>query len=235
MKNISLIAFDFDGTMADTEELTLPDFWAFLQEDYGITVTREDWMANYHGKAGPSLLSELNAAYGTKLEWPSFVAARNKRLPRLFAAGVHLAPGLTDVLEHLHNGKLTYCICTNSQAARNVMALDGLRNISEEMRTHLQNNCFSGVEEGRTAKPAPDVYNDAAKHFGVSPAQSIAIEDTVAGLKAAIDAGFVALGYTGLSRTPEEDTELLAAAGAHAVFNHWDAFLPLLETLEDPS
>lgn len=228
----ALIAFDFDGTMSDTEEITLPDFWVMLNEDYGIPMTREVWMKSYHGKAGPSLITELNAAYGTTMAWPEFVARRNKRLPALFAKGLALAPGLAPVLKKLHDDGQLFCICTNSQGERNVLALAHLGLESEDHRLYLQSRCLSAVDEGRNAKPAPDVYRDAAARFQVKPGHCIAVEDTVTGLTAAVAAGYVALGYTGLSRTPEHDTELLAKAGATAVFNHWDAFLPLLGTLK---
>lgn len=224
-----LICFDFDGTMADTESLTLPDFWAYLNEDYGIPMTQEVWMERYHGKAGPSLLAELNAAYGTHMEWPSFVARRNLRLPPLFAKGIDLAPGLGAVLTHLQTQSIPYCICTNSQGARNVMALTHLRLPYEDIRTHLQSHCYSGVEDGNASKPAPDVYLQASRTLNTPPQHCVAIEDTPAGARAALAAGFGhVLGYVGLAAHPAHEAQRLLETGVHGVIENWNDFLPWL-------
>lgn len=224
-----LICFDFDGTIADTESLTLPDFWNMLKDDYGIPMTREVWMEHYHGKAGPSLLAELNAAYGTRMEWPAFVARRNLRLPALFAGGIPLAPGLAEVFTHLHTHSIPYCICTNSQGARNVLALTHLQLPSEAIRQHLQAHCFSGVEDGNASKPAPDVYLQAARHFGIPPSQCVALEDTVTGATAGLAAGFgMVVGYLGFSTQPAIDETKLRQLGTHHLIHHWSEFLPLL-------
>ena len=225
------IAFDFDGTMVDTERLTLPDFVNFVEEEFGIRVSLEEWMDKYNGKAGQALLDELNAAFGKDIQWEPFIKKRNARLPALFSQGLHLAPGLGDVLSHLKATGALYCICTNSQQARNELAIGHLKATDATLRSYLLAHCFSGVEEGRRSKPSPDVYLDAAAYFKVDPKDCVAIEDTATGVLAAVAAGYVCIGYTGLSDHPDKLEAKLKAAGAAHVMHHWHEFLPLLETL----
>ena len=45
-------------------------------------------------------------------------------------------------------------------------------------------------------KPDPSGYRQAAERLGIAPAECVAIEDSPAGLRAAVDAGMTALGVT---------------------------------------
>ncbi|WP_410960605.1 HAD-IA family hydrolase, partial [Salmonella sp. SAL4357] len=62
-------------------------------------------------------------------------------------------------------------------------------------------NVFSStlVERG---KPAPDLFLYAADAMGFPPSRCIVVEDSVNGVKAALSAGMVALGFLGGTHCP---------------------------------
>jgi beta-phosphoglucomutase-like phosphatase (HAD superfamily) len=72
---------------------------------------------------------------------------------------------------------------------------------------------FSASQVAR-GKPAPDVFLFAASQCGVAPAGCIVIEDSVAGVTAALGAGMRVLGFTGGRHSYAGHGERLAAAGA---------------------
>ena len=87
--------------------------------------------------------------------------------------------------------------------------------------------CLDDVTRG---KPAPDMFLLAAKKMRTAPADSLAIDDNVHGIAAALSAGMHAIGYVGASHNTPDQAERLIAAGAEAVCNDIGAFAALLET-----
>jgi beta-phosphoglucomutase-like phosphatase (HAD superfamily) len=79
-------------------------------------------------------------------------------------------------------------------------------------------NRITTFEHVARAKPAPDVFIEAARRAGYDPGDCIAIEDSVTGVTAAHGAGCVVLGFTGTHPHPAEQARRLAEAGAAGVF-----------------
>ncbi len=69
------------------------------------------------------------------------------------------------------------------------------------------------AEMGLAGKPAPDAFWEAARRMGVDPAETVVIEDAVAGVEAAKAGGFGLV--VGVDR--RGDAELLRRAGADVV------------------
>ncbi len=65
-------------------------------------------------------------------------------------------------------------------------------------------------EEVPRGKPAPDVYLEAARRLGVSPARSVAIEDSENGIRSAKAAGMRVLAIPNLRYPPAEEALALA-------------------------
>ena len=74
----------------------------------------------------------------------------------------------------------------------------------------------SQVKQG---KPAPDLFLFAAERMGASPARTVVVEDSVAGVVAGAAAGMTVLGFVGGSHCVAGDAEKLRAAGAALVFD----------------
>lgn len=234
---IELIAFDLDGTLADTESLSLPSAVALMRDHFGVPVTLEYWYENLHGLAGQALMDAIHNQFGITIDFAEFLKLRAEQAPQMFADGVRPAPGMLQALRNLVVDGHQLCICSNSMPQRIALTLThitGQHSAGMNLPALFEGHTFSAVGpkgEGN-AKPAPDVYLNAAARYGAKPAKSVAVEDSPVGVMAAVAAGFTCLGFNGLSHQPEHEHARLTAAGAHAVFSHWDDFVPLLATLK---
>lgn len=230
----NLFAFDLDDTLVDTFSTSVPNCVEMVNTEYGVPIRVEDWTreGGYRGKAGQGLLDAIEADYGTKLNLEDFLALRKQWLHKQLQQGMPAAPGIPAVLARLTETSRAICVCTNSVAERAALTLaNAITGDDTSLASRFGSFVYSAVPTMR-AKPAPDVYLHAADRFGVSPASCLAMEDTPSGVQAGRAAGFTTVGYVGLHTHPETAAEALRAAGAHHVIHHWDAFLPLLATLE---
>jgi beta-phosphoglucomutase-like phosphatase (HAD superfamily) len=84
------------------------------------------------------------------------------------------------------------------------------------------------------SKPDPAVYIHALQQLGVQPGQALAVEDSVPGVLAAVDAGCATIGNV-MFVPPAEQAERTAAlecAGAAEVVSSWEELELLLESAE---
>jgi beta-phosphoglucomutase-like phosphatase (HAD superfamily) len=235
-KPISLYAFDLDGTLVDTESLTLPSAVATMRDAFGVPVTLDYWYANLHGLAGQALMDAIDEQFGIKVDFKDYLRRRAEMVPHIFANGLNPAPGMLQALRKLASEGNQLCICSNSapeRMATTLSSITGQHSAGMNLPAMFQGHLFSAIGshgEGK-AKPAPDVYLNAAGRYGVSPANCIAVEDSPVGVRAAVAAGFTCLGFTGLCHNGESDAAGLLQAGAKATFHHWDDFHPLVDSL----
>jgi beta-phosphoglucomutase-like phosphatase (HAD superfamily) len=224
----TLYAFDLDGTLADTESQSIPSMVAFLTE-YGIHLTREEWLTTYHGMSGQPLLDKLNAAYGTTMVWAEFYPRRYAHISKLFREkGVEPAPGMLQMVRRLAAAGQQLCIVSNSSPERIALTLEvikGQRAAGVMLPALFEGHIISAIDPAtpnRRAKPTPDAYLAAAAHYRATPASCLAVEDSAAGVTSGVEAGFTVWGYVGLAHNPTEAAEKLRAAGAHHILTHWD-------------
>ena len=226
-----LVAFDLDGTLVDTESLALPNLLKFIAHTYGLKLTLDTWVAQYHGMSGPSLLAKLNADHGTHLVWEDFGPRRFAFLEaEIREKGFAPAPGMLQMLRRIVARGQQVAVVSNSSPMRIGLTLE----ITHGQHQHgvllpqlFEGHIFSGTDPAhptRKSKPAPDVYLAAAAYYGVSPAACLALEDSPTGVAAAVGAGFTCWGYTGLAHENGYAAKL-TTAGAARIIPHWDAFM----------
>ncbi|HEX5478074.1 MAG TPA: HAD-IA family hydrolase, partial [Burkholderiales bacterium] len=97
-----------------------------------------------------------------------------------------------------------FCVASNGTVGRmrTTLGATGLLPLFE-------GRLFSSMEVARP-KPAPDLFLHAARSMGARAAHCIVVEDTLAGVQAALAAGMKALAYAG---GPYADPAALASAG----------------------
>lgn len=236
-KRPALIAFDLDGTLIDSESMSLRDALVTFHEVFGLTgLTEAFWMrkGGYHGLAGQALLDRIEADFGKKITLQELLGARGERMKRLFDNGVGVAPGLVNVLRWLRHERQTTCICTNSQPERTAIVLPKAL-VPHDVRLHeyFEGRVFLGIDPTNPAmkpKPAPDVYLKAVAYFGVAAELCVAVEDSPTGVQAAVAAGYgMVVGYSGLQHDVTGYGEVLREAGATHTMRHWDEFAGILE------
>ena len=117
-------------------------------------------------------------------------------------------------------------ICVASSSAPHKIEL-GLMLVGLHQRFHRHIFSATMVKRG---SPAPDLFLFACAKMGVQPSRCVVIEDSVAGVQAAVAAGMRVVGFSGGSHCYEGHDEKLRAESASVVIDRMDL---LARTLSD--
>jgi HAD superfamily hydrolase (TIGR01509 family) len=204
----SLVIFDCDGVLIDSEVLSMQS-WQHLLETYEVSIGSEYFISNFLGKSMQHVEQQVQHDFGLT------VTAQIKDefhilLKEAFAKHLMPTPEITNLLSRL---KVPYCLATSSSPERTEYALS-----CTGLSQFFTDNIFtrSLVKNG---KPAPDLFLYAAEKMGVTPKQCIVIEDSPAGIDAGIAANMQVIHYTGGSHLKDMPTKHTTT------FSHWDSFI----------
>jgi HAD superfamily hydrolase (TIGR01509 family) len=215
------VLFDCDGVLVDSEGITNGVLRDMLEE-LGWTLSREECMRIFVGKAVKDERALIEARIGKPLVEEWFVRFRERRNEGLVArvqAVPNAVAAVAEVSERFQ-GRIACC----SGADRFKVELQ-LRKCG--LMDYFEGRVFSGHETPRS-KPFPDVYLAAMERLGVHPKRCAVVEDTVTGARAGVAAGATVFGYS----PPEAGHDApaaLRAAGATSIFTDMAQLLQLLE------
>ena len=194
----SLVIFDCDGVLVDSE----PVARAVLREQaarIGWAIDPFRFTGHRLGALPPVHLEETGRPLPEG--WLRGVEAA---LLDSMAGEVPLVPGAVEALAAVQAMGLGVRVASNSSHGEMERKFSGTA-LAELARAGRQH---SAGDVGR-GKPAPDLFLAAAAAEGVSPDQTLVVEDSVPGATAAKAAGMRCLAYA-----PEHDGAALAALGA---------------------
>lgn len=200
----SLAIFDCDGVLIDSEGIACRADAACLAE-IGIAISAEEVMERYVGLSVGAMLADLETRHGPLPAHLAQTIAR--RTAAAFEAELAATPGIEELLASL---TCRTCVASSSAPARlqHSLRLTGLM-------SYFDPHVFSTAQVAR-GKPAPDLFLFAARAMATPPAACLVIEDSVAGVRAAVAAGMRVVGFTGGSHCRAGHAERLHAAGAFA-------------------
>jgi HAD superfamily hydrolase (TIGR01509 family) len=207
----SLIVFDCDGVLVDSELITNRIFASMLNE-LGIPVTLEDMFEQFVGRSMTTCLEKIAGLLGGPVP-EDFVYQYHVRTSAALKSDLKAVPGIETVLDEI---EVPYCVASSGshEKMQTTLGITGLL-------PRFQGKIFS-VSEVTRGKPFPDVFLYAAAKLGVSPSECAVVEDTPTGVAAGVAAGMTVYGYCAL--TPQHR---LQEAGAHYTFSSMSK-LPLL-------
>ncbi len=122
--------------------------------------------------------------------------------------GVEVYDDAVDVARAGRTRGVGLAVVSASESCLAILDAAGLRNNFDTVVTGID-----ARQRDLRGKPAPDTYLEAARRLGVRPAESVVLEDAVAGVKAGIAGGFGLV--VGVDRRGDPST--LRRAGAHVV------------------
>jgi HAD superfamily hydrolase (TIGR01509 family) len=204
-----LIIFDCDGVLVDSEPLAMRILLATISEAGG-NIDPATAYRTFLGKSLASVCGLLRRDYGLDLG----ATALERMRERLYAAILQELQPMAGIHYALRHLKQTYCVASSSQVERIRLSLEATGLLS-----YFNDNLFSAtmVDDG---KPAPDLFLYAARHMQVEPADCIVVEDSQAGITAALDAGMKPFGFAGGSHAGSSAYRHgLQATGAVLVFD----------------
>ncbi|QXI40562.1 HAD family hydrolase [Pseudomonas xantholysinigenes] len=205
---LTALLFDLDGTLTDTDTLHLQAFRQLLHEHDGRELTQEQFNTQISGRSNGLLFAELfpeaDAAQCQAL------AERKEALFRELSPHLEPMPGLLRLLEHAEEYGIGMCVVTNAPRlnAEHMLGAMGL----DERFDHVL-----VADELARPKPDPLPYLTGLQRLGAKAGQALAFEDSLPGVKAAVDAGIFTVG---LATTQPE--QRLLDAGAKLVVADYD-------------
>jgi len=182
---IDAVILDMDGLMLETEPL-YQAAWQQTCAELGYQLD-DDGYRELVGLREEESEQELIRRFGGdfplapfRLRWPAIFHARAD------AGGIAVKRGLPELLSFLDDRGVACAIATSSHQ----------HYVDVSLRAAGLGARFEVVVAGdqvARAKPAPDIYLEAARRLGASPAHCVAVEDSSRGLRAAHAAGMTAL------------------------------------------
>lgn len=183
-----LAIFDCDGVLVDSEPIAAR-LTAESVSELGWTMSPELAKSEFLGDTFANIIRRVEAKLGRSVppEWPAQSQAR-----LLAALEAELTPvqGVRQTLERLVAAGVTLAV--GSQGSHEKMRLT-LRVTG--LLPYFEGRVFSAAQVARP-KPAPDLFLLVAETLGFAPSDSVVIEDSTRGVKAALAAGMRVLGYT---------------------------------------
>lgn len=190
---IQAIIFDCDGTLVDSETVSLKVLVDYIAE-FGLVIPMEDALERFAGGELPVVFAEVEERLGRKLPEDHLEQFRSRQLARL-AQGVDIIDGVEQLLNGL---TLPYCVASNAPLNKVGLCLktSGLDRFFPEARR------FSAYEV-RKWKPEPDLFLLAAESLQTDPAHCAVVEDSIYGVDAGIAAGMQVFAYDPKGELPE--------------------------------
>ncbi len=227
MPHIDMIAFDFDGTLADSEKLMIPDMLVHLEEGYGVKLDIMDWISHgYLGLAGQKLVDKINYEHDVRIDLLEFEKEREHRAAILINLhGLNATPNLEIALNFVKNEGFKRCVVSNALRSKLSFSLPFVwHEEGTNLADYFGENYVSARDDVPHTKPAPDAYLFAAEMMGVKPENALAVEDSVGGAVSALNAGFITFGYVGTSYNHEEHAQVLKDNGVKYILWDWNDF-----------
>ena len=217
-----LFAFDCDGVLVDSEVIA-SEVDAEMLTKAGYEISAAEVNQRFAGLTHVAIHDIVEKEIGHKLP-ADFLQEQEAEVDRRLGRDLKLIEGAREMLETIEGPR---CLCSNSTTKRLKIELDRVR-----LWDQFAPNIFSAVEVGdKKPKPAPNVYQYAARTMGVEPREVLVLEDSVFGIHAAKAAGCRVIGFTGGGHTWLGHADLLIEAGAETVIKRFSDFPRIAEAV----
>jgi beta-phosphoglucomutase len=188
MTTVRAVLWDMDGTLIDSEEFHWIS-WRDTMANEGIPITHEQFLSSF-GQRNDSIIPQWLGPSSTPERVERIAAAKEELYRSLVRKhGMAMLPGVAGWVHRLHEEGWVQAIA--SAAPR--------PNIDVILEALSAGQYFQGIvsaEDVHKGKPDPEVYLIAASRVGATSARSIVVEDAVAGIEGARNAGMRSIGVS---------------------------------------
>lgn len=183
-----LVIFDCDGVLVDSEIIS-NRIDAEALTSFGYPITAEESIRRFTGLNAKAVRQIILTETGIDIpldyltsQQPIVLKAFEKELNSL----------IKPVLEKINEMKVSRCVASSSPRNRVIRCLE----LTEQFIYFNDQSIFTS-QQVSNGKPAPDLFLFAANQMGFKPEDCIVIEDSSAGIEAAISAGMHVVGFLG--------------------------------------
>lgn len=213
-----LIIWDCDGCLIDSE-LIACGYGVQMMTAWGLPITLEEFLDRFTGCSSQQVSKFAEEQTGR----PYREYEREDYLPKLKNAFSLSLKATAHVEETIRVLACKHCIASGSERARVEHSL-----IVTNLMPLFEGKIFTSSQVAH-GKPAPDVFLFAAEHMKTPPVQSLVIEDSVNGIRAAKAAGMAVFAYLGGSHVNDKWRERVAAEKPDAMFDDMTQLPELIE------
>lgn len=175
------LIFDFDGLIVDTES-AIYEAWRELYQAHGHDLPLPVYVqcvGSVFGHYDP--MAALESLLGGPVDWDTHLPMKDARI-RNGQEGLDTLPGIRELLTEAAAAGVPCVVASSSQRTHVEGWLEriGLRRLFQFVLSR---------DDVAHAKPAPDLFLAAAAGLGLKPEETLVLEDSSNGLRAALAAG----------------------------------------------
>ncbi len=203
-----MVIFDCNGVLVDSEPLaTAVVSREFMRAGFALT---PDLVARYFaGRRQADMFAEVEIAAGRKLP-AGFADTVTAATVQRFRAELRATAHMAHALSWLRGPK---CVASSAPLERIRASLE-----TTDLIRFFEPNLFS-ASDVPNGKPAPDLFLHVAGQTRVNAGDCLVVEDSPAGVTAAVTAGMTVIGFVGGSHAGARLGQQLTEAGARAVIS----------------
>jgi HAD superfamily hydrolase (TIGR01509 family) len=222
IRPVGLVIFDCDGVLVDSEPISfacLQRAWARI----GATVAMPDLRRRFLGISAARMVEIGTRDFGVAPP-ATFLDELRADILTAYEERLEPIPGVADVVRTL---SVPCCVASSSDSIRlrRTLEIAGLAPL-------FGARVFSADQVAR-GKPFPDLPLFAAEQCGVPPENCLVVEDSTAGIEAALAAGMRAVGFVGGGHLDDGSAAALLAAGASLAFAAFSEFTAILAAMSE--
>ncbi len=184
--------FDFDGTLANLDQLNVDAFRNVFLEKYSLEFTKDDFMKYASGKGTENGIKSFLESHGIN-EYPiqelkeMYNIGKKEMLEKRLEEEIYLIPGIGEFLDHFKGSGKRNIIVTSSRKrhVENILTHFGIYDHFEEVFDR-----YSVVR----GKPDPQPFERGLEYLGLDASDCVAFEDSFFGLQSSKGAGLFTVG-----------------------------------------
>ncbi|MCX7934016.1 MAG: HAD family phosphatase [Planctomycetota bacterium] len=174
------VIFDLDGVLVDSEPLHART-WLEVLRPFGFEADQR-WFDRWIGIPDENLAVHLAEQKIIAVSAAEILRRKRRAFQQAVRAGeLPLFAGVRRGLEDLFAAGVALAVASNSRGAL-------VRAVLRAVGIIAFFSAIVGVDEVRCGKPAPDIFCEAARRLGIPAGECAAVEDSPAGIAAALAA-----------------------------------------------
>lgn len=194
---IKTVIFDLDGLLIDSETMGFKIYGSLL-EKYGDSLSLAEYTEDYCGHTASDSMARLIAAHSLPITHEEGMAFIDLNEREYISRGIPLKKGTRELLKFLYDEKIAAYLASSSTKLRGETILKN-NGVFEFFKDSVFGN------EIKNCKPAPDIFIAAQRKAKTPCENCLVLEDSEAGIKAAVAANIPVICIPDL-KIPREST-----------------------------